>query len=71
MIAGNMTIKWQLLITSRSSRSIVFIISLSQWIVVDVSMLSLSLLEIVMIYIVLFSVLWNWRVTFKIECSAL
>lgn len=71
MIAGNMTIKWQLLITSRSSRSIVFIISLSQWIVVDVSMLSLSLLEIVMIYIVLFSVLWNWRVTFKTECSAL
>lgn len=67
----NMTIKRELLITPGSSRSIVFIISLSQWIVGAVHMLSLSLLGIVMIYIVSFSVLWNWRVTFKIECSAL
>ena len=34
-------------------------------------MLSLSLLGTVMIYIVSFSVLWNWTVIFKIEFSAL
>ena len=52
-----MAIKQELLITPGRSRSIVFIISLSQWIAGAVHMLSLSLLGTVMIYIVSFSVL--------------